>query len=121
MIPAPLSIDAGLEVGRQLANRRPQQRPTAVATVVDLLAIGVLHSLLAKGLRVPDDLSLAGYDDIPFTSQLSVPLTTIARPHRQMGIAAADLLLSVLDGHDPTTPNQLMTPQLVVRESTAVL
>ena len=121
IISAPLSIDAGLEVGREIAARRPQQRPTAVATAVDLLAIGVLHSLLARGLRVPDDLSLAGYDDIPFASQLSVPLTTIARPHRQMGVAAANLLLSVLDGHDSTTRHQLMTPQLVVRASTAVL
>ena len=119
ILSAPLTIDAGLEVGRELAHRRPPLRPTAVATAVDLLAIGVLHSLLANGIRVPDDLSLAGYDDIPFTSQLSVPLTTIARPHKRMGIAAADLLLGVLDANDPSIRQQLMMPELVVRASTA--
>ena len=119
VIPAPLTIDAGLEVGRELASRRPSQRPTAVATAVDLIAIGVLQSLLASGIRVPEDLSLAGYDDIPFTSQLSVPLTAVARPHKRMGAAAADLLLSVLNGGAPEQRHLLLQPELIVRASTA--
>ena len=57
-----------------------------MATAVDLIAIGVLQSLLASGIRVPEDLSLAGYDDNPFTSQLSVPLTAVARPHQRMAL-----------------------------------
>ena len=119
VIPAPLTVDAGLEVGRELAGRRPSERPTAVATAVDLLAIGVLQSLLSAGIRVPRDLSLIGYDDIPFTAQLSVPLTTVARPHHQMGLVGADLLLHVLDGHQPPQRHIVLEPELKVRASTA--
>jgi len=119
VIPAPLTVDAGLEVGRELAARPASRRPTAVATAVDLLAIGVLQGLLSAGIRVPDQLSLVGYDDIPFTAQLSVPLTSIVRPHHHMGFQAANLLLSLLDGRVPQHRHLLLEPNLVVRASTA--
>lgn len=120
LIPAPLTVDAGLEVGRSLANRPAPDRPTAVATAVDLLAIGVLQGLLSAGIRVPQDLSLTGYDDVPFAAQLSVPLTTIARPHYRMGIAGADQLLRVLDDREPEHPHIVLDPELIVRASTGV-
>lgn len=120
IIAAPLSIDAGLTVGHQIAARRPAERPTAAAAAVDLLAFGVLQSLLSAGIRVPEEISLAGYDDIPFTAQLSVPLTAVARPHVQMGVDAADLLLKVLDGEPPAQPHILLAPRLMVRASTSV-
>ncbi len=118
VVPAPLTIEAGLEVGRQLAARTPDERPTAVAAAVDLLAFGMLQTLLSSGVRIPEDLSLAGYDDIPFTAQLSVPLTAVARPHALMGSLAADLLLGVLDGDDRPERHLLLRPELVVRAST---
>ncbi len=119
VVPAPLTVAAGLEVGRELAARPAERRPTAVATAVDLLAIGVLQGLLSAGVRVPEELSLVGYDDIPFTAQLSVPLTSVARPHHRMGFQAADLLLGVLDGGSPEVRHVLLEPELVVRSSTA--
>ena len=119
VLPAPLTVDAGLEVGRELAARPASRRPTAVATAVDLLAIGVLQGLLSAGVRVPGELSVVGYDDIPFTAQLSVPLTSIARPHHRMGFLAADLLLGVLEGRAPAERHLLLAPELVVRASTA--
>lgn len=118
VIPAKFDVAGGLETGRELAERRPSRRPTAVATAVDLLAIGVMQSLLSAGIQVPEDLSLVAYDDIPFASQLSVPLTSVARPHYQMGIDAADLLLSVLDSRRPPHQHLLLRPELVVRAST---
>ena len=120
VVPAPFTVDAGLEVGRELAARPQSQRPTAVATAVDLLAIGVLQGLLSAGVRVPEEMSVIGYDDIPFTAQLSVPLTSVARPHHRMGHRAADLLLSVLDGRVPEERHVLLEPELMVRDSTAV-
>lgn len=119
IIPTPLTAEAGVEVGRELAARPRSRRPTAVATAVDLLAFGVLQGLLSAGVRVPEDMSVVGYDDIPFTAQLSVPLTSLVRPHRRMGIVAADLLLSVLDGREPEQRHVLLQPELVVRASTA--
>ena len=115
----PAGVEAGLDVGRQLAGRRPGERPTAVAAAVDLLAFGILQSLLSAGISVPDDISLTGYDDIPFTAQLSVPLTSLARPHAQMGVDAADLLLRELDGDPPQERHLLRRPELMVRASTA--
>lgn len=119
VIPAPLTIDAGLTVGRELARRKDSERPTAVATAVDLLAFGVLQSLISAGVRVPEELSLIGYDDIAYSAQLAVPLTTIARPHRRMGAAAATMLMSELAGVTPERRHVLLKPKLVVRDSTA--
>ncbi|MBA8792961.1 LacI family transcriptional regulator [Friedmanniella endophytica] len=118
-VPAPLTVEAGLEVGRALAERRPTARPTVVATAVDLLAFGVLQSLLSAGIRVPEDLSLTGYDDISFTAQLSVPLTAVARPHLRMGVDAADLLLRSLGGEEPDPRHLVRAPELKIRASTA--
>lgn len=118
VVPAPLTIEAGLAVGRELAGRPVNRRPTAVAAGVDLLAFGVLQSLLSQRVRVPEDISIVGYDDIPFTAQLSVPLTSVARPHHRMGLTAAELLLSVLEGGAPARRHVVLPPELVVRAST---
>ena len=120
VVPAPLTIEAGLDVGRELAARPPARRPTAVAAGVDLIAFGVLQSLLSQRIRVPEDISIVGYDDIPFTAQLSVPLTSVARPHWRMGITAAELLLAVLDGAEPAQRHVVLPPELIIRASTGV-
>ena len=84
-----------------------------------MLAFGVLMALLQRGVSVPGDVSLCGYDDIPFASQLSVPLTSVRRPHYAMGTTAAEMITSVLTGESPDPRHVLFTPELVVRESTA--
>lgn len=120
VLPAPLTIEAGLEIGRELAGRPASRRPTAVAAGVDLIAFGVLQSLLSHRVRVPEDISIVGYDDIPFTAQLSVPLTSVARPHHRMGLLAAELLLTVLEGEQPVQRHVVLPPDLIVRASTGV-
>ena len=120
IIRAPLTAEAGLDVGRELVSRSQSRRPTAVAAAVDLLAFGVMQSLLSAGIRLPDDISLTGYDDTSFSSQLSVPMTSIARPHYRMGTTAADMLLSMINGTPPTFPHVVLQPELVVRASTGV-
>ncbi len=99
----------------------PAQRPTAVTAAIDLLAFGVLQALLRHGIRVPEDISLMGYDDIPFARQLSVPLTTVRRPHYEMGTTAAEMLTTALTGAAPQTRHVVFQPELVVRDSTAHL
>lgn len=118
LIAAPLTFEAGLDAARDLAARRRARRPTAVATAVDLLAFGLQQGLLSAGLRIPGDLSLAGYDGVAFSAQLSVPLTTVARPHHRMGVAAADLLLGVLEQQPPADTRLMLEPELIVRAST---
>lgn len=116
---AELTAEAGREVGERLASLPAARRPTAVTAAIDLLAFGVLQALLQHGVRVPQDVSLVGYDDIPFTRQLSVPLTTIHRPHYLMGITAAEMLTTALAGGTPQPRHVVFQPELVVRDSTS--
>jgi LacI family transcriptional regulator len=118
VLPAELSVEAGRGVGEQLAAMPAAIRPTAVAAAIDLLAFGVLQALLQHGIRVPEDISLMGYDDIPFTRQLSVPLTTVRRPHYDMGTTAAEMLTTALSGRAPREAHVVFGPELVVRDST---
>jgi LacI family transcriptional regulator len=84
--------------------------PTAVFALNDLVSLGVLRELRRRGLRVPDDVAVVGYDDLFLAAELMVPLTSVRQPMRQMGWAAADLLLG---GEAPP----FFVPELVVRES----
>lgn len=118
VLPAELTAEAGRATGEQIAALPPETRPTAVTTAIDLLAIGVLQALQQHGIRVPEDISLVGYDDIPFARQLSVPLTTVRRPHYEMGTTAATLLATSLAGETPESHHVVFEPELVVREST---
>ncbi|WP_310964658.1 LacI family DNA-binding transcriptional regulator [Nocardioides terrisoli] len=117
VIPAELTVDAGRVVGDRLATA--VDRPTGIVASIDLLAFGILQALLQHGLVVPDDVSLCGYDDIPFARQLSVPLTSVYRPHYEMGTTAAAMIVGALSGEPPEPRHALFTPKLVVRESTA--
>lgn len=121
VLPADLTSEAGRDVGDSLATMPVSERPTGVTTAIDLLAIGVLQGLLQHGVRVPDDVSLVGYDDIPVASQLSVSLTTVRRPHYEMGLAAVEMLTTAISGTTPDPRHLDFAPELVVRASTGPL
>jgi LacI family transcriptional regulator len=94
---------------------------TAVIAYNDLVALGVLHRLAARGVRVPDELSVVGYDDVSVASMASPPLTTVDVPKGKAGTAAVDLMLRTLASVDGVEPEQLTMPtSLVVRGSTGV-
>ena len=119
VMPTELSVDGGRVVGTRLAHLPASERPTAVVAAIDLIAFGVLQALLQFGVRVPDDISLVGYDDVPFAKQLSVPLTSVRRPHYEMGAMAAELLLAAVSGDPLRRRHVVFDPELVVRASTA--
>ena len=110
---------AGARAARELLEIDP--RPTAIVAANDLLALGVYTALGEAGLRCPRDVSVIGFNDMPFTDRLSPPLTTVHIPHGQIGARAAELLLERI--HDPAaTPQTLLfEPTLMVRESAARL
>jgi len=93
-------------------------RPTAVIAINDLLAIGVLRAAADLGLRVPADLSLVGYDDIPIAQYLAPRLTTVSKDAFYLGQEAFKLLLERI--HDPERPRQskVSHPRFIIREST---
>jgi DNA-binding LacI/PurR family transcriptional regulator len=97
----------------------PGERPTAVFAACDILAAGVLQEVHARRLRVPDDVSLVGFDDT-YAPYLAPPLTTVAQPVLDLGRAATRLAMAALragDGADPLRSERLVT-RLVVRAST---
>ena len=92
--------------------------PTAVFCYNDMSAIGAMHQARAAGLRVPDDLSLVGFDDLYITQYLNPPLTTVRQPMTEMGRLAAQTLLRLL-AKEKTDQTFKIPGELVVRESTA--
>jgi LacI family transcriptional regulator len=95
---------------------------TAVIAYNDLVAIGVIHRLAARGVRVPEDFSVVGYDDIAVSALVSPPLTTVHVPKHRAGVAAVDLVLRALDVHSGPEPGNVVLPtHLVVRGSSGPL
>jgi DNA-binding LacI/PurR family transcriptional regulator len=98
---------------------RLSKAPTAVVCSNDWTAIGALHAIYAAGLRVPDDISLVGFDDIPLVSYMTPALTTVRMSAREVGSTAFQALLSLIaEQHLEGDVYQIPT-RLVVRESTA--
>ena len=92
--------------------------PTAVVCSNDWTAIGALHAIHAAGLRVPEDISLAGFDDIPLTSYTTPALTTVRMSAKDVGATAFQALFSLIgEEHLEGDVYQIPT-KLVVREST---
>lgn len=113
--------DFHVEGGRAEAMRlldRPD-RPTAIFAGSDLQALGTLEAARALGLRVPEDLSIVGYDDIPLSRWVSPRLTTVHQPLRQMGVESARLVLAVAADGAIATQRMDLATSLVVRDSTA--
>jgi LacI family transcriptional regulator len=116
-----------IEGGRQAALELLADAPelTAIFVLNDLMALGALDAARSIGRLVPSELSIVGFDDIPFAAMANPPLTTVGQPIRQLGEQAADLLLRVINGDELPTldvtaqPNVLLPNHLIVRESTA--
>jgi DNA-binding LacI/PurR family transcriptional regulator len=103
-----------------LARLLSTSRPTAVICSSDLMALGVVSEAQHRGLRVPGDLSVVGFDDIPLASYATPALTTLAQPIGDIARAAVDGLLADLEGKPAATPhNRIFRPRLVIRDSTA--
>lgn len=95
-----------------------ENKPTAVFTYSDLLAIGALKALKEANLKVPKDIALVGYDDIEFSSLLQVPLTTVHQPRYRIGEEGARILINRIEGKDSEGLYQIvLKPELVIRES----
>jgi LacI family transcriptional regulator len=92
---------------------------TAVAAANDMLAVGCYAALDEAGLRCPEDMSLVGFNDMPFVDRLRPPLTTVRFPHYELGTEAAQLLLERITGGDGPVKILYLAPELVTRGSTA--
>ena len=113
-----LTLKAGRAAGQRVASMPADERPTAVFCANDLLALGLLQEVVRRGLRVPDDLALVGYDDIDYAAAAVVPLSSVRQPRDQLGRAAAQMLFEeIRDGDEHRHRQVVFEPELVVRES----
>ncbi|WP_447006100.1 LacI family DNA-binding transcriptional regulator [Saccharothrix isguenensis] len=110
------SRELGRAGARALLSESP--RPTALLCASDELAFGALQAVRDLGLRVPDDVSVAGFDDVPAAEHADPPLTTVRQPLAEKGRHAGELALRLLDGGRPGEPTRLAVT-LVSRDSTA--
>ncbi|MEV4313624.1 LacI family DNA-binding transcriptional regulator [Actinocrispum sp. NPDC049592] len=92
---------------------------TAIIAFNDLVAFGILARLNARGVPVPDEVSLVGFDDLAFAAISAPPLTTVAMPTEAAGRAAVNVLLALLDDDHRTATNRLLDTYLIVRATTA--
>jgi DNA-binding LacI/PurR family transcriptional regulator len=109
------------ETGRRAFEEllRLDPRPTAVVAMADALAAGVLAGAAEQGVAVPEQLSVVGFDDVPFAASTDPPLTTVSQPTEEKGRLAARALLDALEsGTSPEPKRTVLAAQLVVRGST---
>jgi LacI family transcriptional regulator len=92
---------------------------TAVVAGNDLIALGCYDVFAERGIRCPDEVSVVGFNDMPFLDKLQPPLTTVRIPHHQIGVEAARMLLEAIDEPDRPSRSVLLPLSLVVRGSTA--
>ncbi len=110
-------FEMGYTAGLKVLDR--PDRPTAIFAFNDVMAIGVMHAAAELGLRLPDDLSVVGFDDIPIAAYSIPELTTVAQPIYAMGETAADLLIRHVRDTDALVESVKLETRLIVRKSTA--
>ncbi|HEX6355674.1 LacI family DNA-binding transcriptional regulator [Actinophytocola sp.] len=115
--PTDLTQDAGHAAARELL-RRPD-RPTAIFASNDLQALGVYQAAREAGLRIPTDLSVVGFDDLPVAALTDPPLTSVHQPLVEMAVAATELALALGRGERPAQTGLELATTLTVRNSTA--
>ncbi|HKT05976.1 MAG TPA: LacI family DNA-binding transcriptional regulator [Rugosimonospora sp.] len=117
LVHADLNREDGEAAARTLLSR--PDRPTAIFTANDLQALGVYRAAREAGLRIPDDLSVVGFDDLPVVSWVEPALTTVHQPLTQMAVAATELALSLGRGEPAPQLGLEIATTLTVRSSTA--
>jgi LacI family transcriptional regulator len=113
-----LTLAEGRRLMRQTLDQNRSKPPTAVFAHVDLMAIGAIEELQARGLRCPEDVSIVGYDDAPLVSHVQPPLTTVRVPGREMGRRAGKMVMGLIEaaGDDPESIS--LPAELIERAST---
>jgi DNA-binding LacI/PurR family transcriptional regulator len=114
---AEFAVEGGRQALRELLAM--DEPPTGVICSSDVMAMGVLQEAVSRGLRVPDDLSVVGFDGIDACTWSFPPLTTIEQPIGEIAETAIDVLQRLIREPDTALPNHMFRPRVVVRASTA--
>lgn len=109
------SWESGYEAMQSLLSL--PERPTAVFVASDVVAFGALEALARAGVRVPDEMAVVGFDDLPMAAHVTPPLTSLHLPARELGRTAADIILQLMAGKEVRERTVLLDTSLVVRAS----
>ncbi len=112
-----LTIEDGRRITRRLLNLH--QRPTAILCANDEMALGSIYEIKNSGLRVPDDISVIGFDNIRYAEISDPPLTTIAQPGEEIGEKTMYQLCHIIEGVEVNSAPTIVPHQLIIRSSTA--
>ncbi|MCD4825887.1 MAG: LacI family transcriptional regulator [Phycisphaerae bacterium] len=117
MVPIEVGIAQARQATEKLLNR--PDRPTAIVGINDFVAFGVLQAVREFGLSVPQDVAVAGFDNIELVQSLDIPLTTVAISVEKMADEAINLLLKKIEGKKTKVPEHItIEPELIIRQST---
>jgi LacI family transcriptional regulator len=119
VVDADFEIEPGMKAARRLLDLH--EPPTAIFAFNDNIAIGVLRAARERGVRVPEDLSVVGFDDVEAAEIVTPQLTTIRQPLAEMGRMGVSLLERLIEGHGMEALHVELRTQLIVRDSTAPL
>jgi LacI family transcriptional regulator len=112
-----MKFEGGIQAAEEILAMNP--RPTGIFCANDLLALGLMRTLLAAGVKIPEEISIIGYDDIEFALTAPVPLSSIIQPAYQLGYTATQLLLSECESLETHAHQDVrFQPEIIARAST---
>jgi len=106
------------EGGKEAAEKILSHKPTAIITGSDIMAVGAMQAIAKAGLKVPQDISVTGFDDVSYATSSTPRLTTIKQPYLEMGKEAARMLITRIEKKVPKQQSKIFPAKLIVREST---
>lgn len=112
--------DFTMQSGQEAAHQfyAMADRPTAVYCMNDQMAMGAIQTFKSKGIRIPQEMSVTGFDDIHYAQYWDPGLTTVAQPADEIGRIAAEMLLNIIEGQELPQPEVILPTQFIVRGST---
>jgi len=110
-----INIEDGYERTKQMLKKNLDF--TAIFAYNDIMAFGAMQAIKEKGLRIPENIGLVGYDDIPFSSLISPPLTTIRLKKKELGIESVKLLFSRTNGNRKKHKKIMLDIELIIRKT----
>ena len=116
MVQGRFSVDGGYEAMKEILTLK--DRPTAIFCQGDEIAVGAMQAIKEAGLKVPDDFSIVGFDDIEISQYLNPALTTIRQKKEEMGIEAADMVIELINNLEEKVEPEIIDTELILRNST---
>lgn len=115
-----LNMESGQKFARDILINSDDP-PTAVFVGGDLMSYGVMDECIKSGIRIPEDLSIVGFDDIPLSKASFISLTTVCHPYEMIGSMVANRIIERINGNDEPISKMVLTPTLQVRGSTRAI